>query len=361
MDTSKAGLDNGRLVQLDALRAFAVLFVMVEHYGGRAINALIPIGAGYLGVGLFFCLSGFLITSLLLQTFDAYGARRGRALGFFYARRFLRLAPPFYLTLLILVLVGLEPIASSWPWHAAYLTNIWIALGNPSNVFWSLAVEEQFYLLWPLAIMLTPHRYRLHLTIGTIIFGFALKLGWVLSGFPSKPATYLLFGNLALLGTGSLLGIVCYRHGRPFQWDWLTPQRERLIGVVAAAAALAALGLWFIEGRAGILRFLLIDILLGLSFIWLILGAARGWGGVAGMVMSNPVILFIGRISYGLYLTHNFVPKILLQSFGPMEPLQLLALTLPITFMVCTLSWFLMERPLLSLRRHFPDRPPRAT
>jgi peptidoglycan/LPS O-acetylase OafA/YrhL len=345
------------MVQLDALRAFAVLAVMVEHYGGRTVNSLIPISAGYLGVGLFFTLSGFLITGLLLRTFEAYGDAKGTALRNFYGRRLLRLAPPFYLVLIILVLIGLEPIASSWPWHAAYLTNVWVAMGNPSNVFWSLAVEEQFYLIWPLMLLAAGRGNALRLAIGIIIAGVAFRIGWAVAGFDTRTAIYLLFGNFVLLGMGAACGVLSYKDGKPFQFHWFTPRLQHLSGLAALAAFGFAVVPWLLYGSQGYLRFLTLDILVGFTFCWLILKSAVGWSGRMQWLMTRPVLLFIGKISYMIYLTHNFVPKVYELYLGQLADWQLLALSLPTVFIICTLSWHLMEKPLLGLKSRFPETP----
>src|SRR5687768_802438 len=115
---------------LDALRGCAILLVLVEHFGGAALNDVIPIGAGTLGVHLFFVLSGFLITGQLLDAFHGRKdvqktVSRATTLKHFYLRRVLRLLPVFYVTLLVLVVLDIGDMRESWPWHAAYLSNMY--------------------------------------------------------------------------------------------------------------------------------------------------------------------------------------------------------------------------------------------
>src|SRR3954454_3753247 len=117
-----------RMTHLDTLRAFAILLVMVEHFGGKVLNDHIPIGAGSVGVGLFFTLSGFLITGILMESFDA-AQSKAVAWRDFYIRRLLRLVPPYYAVIAALLLLGNSVIALSWPWDLAYLTNVNIARG----------------------------------------------------------------------------------------------------------------------------------------------------------------------------------------------------------------------------------------
>ncbi|HSM96532.1 MAG TPA: acyltransferase, partial [Rhizomicrobium sp.] len=209
-----------RMKHLDTLRAFALLLVMVEHFGGSALNEHIPIGAGSVGVGCFFTLSGFLISGILLESFDAHVESKRAVWLDFYVRRLLRLMPAFYAVILALVLLGIEPIAGSWPWHVAYLTNVWIALGHPDNVFWSLSVEEQFYLFWPFVIAFTPRRYLLHAIAVLIVFSLLFKTGVWLAGFNTRDVNRLLFGNLVLLGAGCALAVVSYRTGRANWFGW---------------------------------------------------------------------------------------------------------------------------------------------
>jgi peptidoglycan/LPS O-acetylase OafA/YrhL len=193
-----------RLKQLDTIRAFAIGLVMVEHFGGHGLNQHIPIGAGSVGVGLFFTLSGFLITGILLQSFDA-GVENKRAVWLdFYARRLLRLVPPYFAVIATLVAMGIAPIATSWPLDISYLTNVYIARGGASTVFWSLSVEEQFYLLWPLVIAFAPRRWLVPAILAMGGLSLLFKLGIALGGYDTSSATRLLFANLVLLGAGCL-------------------------------------------------------------------------------------------------------------------------------------------------------------
>ena len=142
--------------------------------------------------------------------------------------------PPLYLTLAVLRLLHVEPIASSWYWHASYLTNFWIAAGHPPNVFWSLAVEGQFYLFWPLALMFTRRRHVLSLAAFGIILGFVVNLvACLVLGFRPIDLTFLLPRNLGLLGTGAALATLSYRDGMAFQFAWFTRRTSRMLAAFA--------------------------------------------------------------------------------------------------------------------------------
>jgi peptidoglycan/LPS O-acetylase OafA/YrhL len=333
--------------QLDSLRAIAVGLVMVEHFAGQTVNNYIPIGAGSLGVGGFFTLSGFLITGILLEAFDRNDGPALAVWKEFYARRILRLAPAFYLVLLALIALEVEPIASSWPWHASYLTNIWIALGNPSNVLWSLAVEEQFYLLWPFIIAFTPRQFLIPTTLGLIVIALLTKLMLVLFGMPLGPARGLLPLNLELLALGCLLAMACYRNGRANDFRWYRGRRIEIFTKIAMAAIVLAVVIWFVFGEKSLWRLFANNLLCAVFFAWLIASAAVGFTGMIGRVLNSPALQLIGQMSYGIYLVHSFVPDLLERYAGPMPKWQAAPIVLVITFGVCALSWFLIEKPIL--------------
>jgi peptidoglycan/LPS O-acetylase OafA/YrhL len=346
-----------RLTQLDSVRAIAIALVMVEHYGGKGLNAHLPIGAGSMGVGCFFALSGFLITSSLLVDSDAYGGRTFAFYKNFYARRVLRLMPAYYIWIGILCLFAIEPVAQSWLWHVTYLSNVWISLGNPLLDFWSLSVEEQFYVFWPMVIALTPRRYLMQVIVCTTIIGsLVFKIGWEVTGHTGASIKSLLVSNMTELGLGSALALFCYRNGKPYDFSWYTQRTHRAFSILSLACLATAAICWYLVGKDGPYRYYVNDFVCAIPFIWIILNASIGFKGPFGAVMSNRGVQYVGKISYGLYLTHNFVPKILVKEFGEMPRWQLGLASIIITFTICSLSWRFIERPILSLKRYFEPR-----
>lgn len=349
------GLDKGhlqmRMRQLDALRAIAVALVMVEHFGGSLVNAYFPISAGSLGVGCFFALSGFLITGILLESFDRHAENKALAWRAFYIRRAARLVPAYFLVLLALTIFAVEPIASSWPWHAAYLTNVWIALGNPSNVFWTLAVEEQFYLFWPFVIALAPRRYLPAAAIGLIALTLVLKTLIVLLGLPRVSLNSLLPLNFELLAMGCLLAIASYRGGRANQFAWYAGRTAAIFTAAAWTSIGLAVASWAILGEGSLVRYFTNSFLCGVFFVWVIVNAAIGFRGLPGRLLDHPWLQAMGTISYGLYLVHNWMPGILERLIGPQPKIVLGPLALAATFAVCALSWRYVEQPILAFAR----------
>src|SRR4051812_126623 len=150
--------------QLDGLRALAVTAVLVHHLLDPLPGLATHFPWGLVGVRLFFVLSGFLITGLLIQAVQTQRGSHDPAhvLKQFYIRRALRIFPIYYLVLAIAWLVGSADVHEQLPWLATYTYNVWIAhLGWFTKYFahfWSLCVEEQFYLVWPWLLVFAPRR-----------------------------------------------------------------------------------------------------------------------------------------------------------------------------------------------------------
>ncbi len=160
--------------QLDGLRAIAVMAVVFQHFAPSGWSKVIPWGG--LGVTLFFVLSGYLITGILLKGREEPGMLRH-----FYIRRALRIFPVYYATLLIAALLAIPPVRETFWWHAFYLSNVLFALKNSYfgavSPFWSLAVEQHFYLIWPWVVLFVP-RKRLGDDIhcrGIVRAGFSIR------------------------------------------------------------------------------------------------------------------------------------------------------------------------------------------
>lgn len=307
--------------------------VIAFHYTS-ALAGVETLGLfGKAGVRLFFALSGFLITGILLR------AQGGgvRAFGRFYARRARRIFPIYYLTLGVAVLLAL-PGAESWPWAAAYALNLRLALtGTSAGViehFWSLAVEEQFYLVWPLLVLLLPLRVLPWLVVTMIVTGPAFRLWCVLTEQPLQMLWYATPASVDSLGAGCAAALV-------------------YAGVVQVRGLRLALGMggalaacYFSLGPLGALTrwgWLALDAALSLWLGVLVLHTARGWG--AWMLAAAP-LRYVGRISYGLYLYHPLVlygVALTAMSAGMRATVAVFGV-----LAIAVASWRWIERPLLA-------------
>ena len=350
------------LVQLDALRAFAVLCVLVTHYA-PATRAVAPFAD--FGVRLFFVLSGFLIAGILLR---AGTENRARTLRSFYARRFLRIFPAFYLALFAAVVLAIPGIREGLWWFAAYLSNFWfIFVGSVANPnygthFWTLAVEEQFYVVAPFVILFAPRRYLKPILIVAAAGAVAYRLGAVAAGWSWDAYTRAPSACLDSLSLGVLLALTRHR-GLSDRWTrWALAFGLPLLAIDLVANTLAQEG-W----STSLLDFqhVLQDTAFALVSVWLVAGASRGFGGVAGRALSLTPLVYLGTISYGIYLYHYFAIWGFDAAFGwtrgghPNQAVYFFVLTAA-TVSVASVSWFAVERPISSLKRYFPYEGGRA-
>jgi len=335
---------------LDGVRAIAVLAVMSWHF-------VVPgIKGGFLGVDLFFTLSGFLITSLLVEEWSTTGTIRLQS---FYVRRFLRLIPA------VLVVIAISAPFVPWLWTVlalGYVANWGVAYGyfgvSPIRHLWSLSVEEQFYIVWP-TLLVTLLRAR-----------------------ASRRLVYAVVALLALAST--VFKIVAWH--TPEDWTRLYSGSDGradqlligcLLGLFLSWSALPRTR-WFRRGVA-------ILVLPAIVFLgWLVVHAAVYWeffyhqGGFALVALATAILLLhlmtapfrwlaailewkpmvaIGRISYGLYLWHQPVgwftdPRHV--EFLPVLPRYvLMAIRVVLSFALALASWKWIERPMLRLKRRF--------
>ncbi|MEP3032885.1 MAG: acyltransferase [Pseudoruegeria sp.] len=326
-----------RYLDLDVLRALAVILVMFEHYSG--IPEYFPIGAGDIGVGLFFVLSGYLITSILISDLDKE-QKAALVLKGFYVRRFFRLFPIYYILLTILIFLELGNVKQDWAWHFSYLSNVNMALGGETNVFWTLAVEEQFYLVWPIILVLIPVGYRLHSAVFLIIFTLFFKLVCLYLGV--FPDFRLLPSQFTRLGAGALLAIWVYRDGCAFKTNCISPAQMAFLQAAAVTGLIGASTIWYFD-EDPYLRLLFNDFLCVPAFVYIIICATNGIRSkYLRLLFDNEFLIYLGSISYGIYLVHNWVPKYIDTYIG-LTDFPKLVLTLFLTIGICAFSWKYIE------------------
>jgi peptidoglycan/LPS O-acetylase OafA/YrhL len=363
---------------LDGLRGIAILLVFFFHYGGglRSTHTLVRLlgyltETGWTGVILFFALSGFLITGSL---WDSIGERR--VLLNFYARRALRILPLYYLVLCVALFASVargNRLGELFPvlLYFGFLQNlpglVTTALLpiSPLPLFhlWSLAVEEQFYLLWPALVLLSRDRARaLRLSLWVValseLFRILTHLPFV---HPEFAATFdpFLVTHAGTLALGAALALAL----RGPHWQ--------LIERWAFTAFLTGLGLYLLVS-ADCRTFYLSpapQFTLGLFGVGLASTAAIPLVMRAGRthrIIGSAPLRFLGRISYGFYVFHIFLEplfdflgaRITHTSTGPMYQFARLLLAFPITLLFASLSYYFFELPILDLKRRFPMRSP---
>ena len=336
---------------VEGLRAVAVLLVLLYHAGVPGF------GGGYVGVDVFFVVSGFLITALLLRELDASGSI---SFSRFYARRVRRLLAASVLTLVatlgaalvLLPATRIPEVAIDVGAAAAYVSNLRFAIaandyfqagGAPSAVlhFWSLSVEEQFYFFWP-AVLLILWRLsaRLHvgrrgLVVGMVLLSAASLVGCVwLTGQNQAWAFYLLPTRAWELGTGALLAISASRlqlRGRR------TAAIFGLVGLAAIMlAALAFSDQTSFPGFAAVLP------VAGTALV--IVGGFHP-SALPTRLLSLPPATFLGRISYSTYLWHYPMLFFAAVAYGAPLPLSLSVLVALGSIPLAAITQRLVERP----------------
>lgn len=349
-------MPGGRDLQLDALRAAAVTLVLYSHFFAPGGTSFL----GHLGVRLFFVLSGFLITRLLLEARDADQFAAGSALRSFYARRAIRIFPPYFAVLAFVWFTDLEQAGSSLVWHALYLSNFWYAHRNDWTPwllchFWSLSIEEQFYIAWPLIVLLAPRRRIEAITIGLICFSLAYRFYWPIAANPALARDLLPPASMDALACGALLAVRRARGAGVPRWmrfGW--PAFVALFLLVVLSDPGPANSTWEWP------RWLLVQVLPLVPLVAIVSMCSNGLPGTLGWLAELPPLLFLGRISYGVYLYHAILLAYTVKA-QPWIPLNVseegpgrFLVAGAATLIVASLSWVLFEKPLNSFKRYFP-------
>lgn len=360
---------------LDGLRGLAILMVMFGHFIVVGKN-LVPgnpvhrfFQSGYLGVDFFFVLSGFLITGILIDS-----KHRKPYFQVFYWRRALRIFPLYYGLLAIswLTVLWITPgdratltghDSPAWFW--LYASNIgmackgtwlesptWIGLGH----FWSLAVEEQFYLVWPLLVYLLPVKWLERLCIVLVAaspFVFH-PLAELIGNVPAYVST---LGRLGVLAAGAWLAVLWRKEG-------VWPVLSRHFTWIAA-----------ISGLLLLLERSVVPMLSGVeSTIVLVFGSAlvgmavNGNGCVSGPFFKSAILRWFGKYSYGIYVYHHALKPLWMHFLwdksivpwagtGWTATLVYTAAATALSLVLAWLSWRFFEAPLLAFKDRVPFRP----
>jgi len=350
--------------QLDSLRAIAVIGVFVSHW--IPLDIVKKMGFGFWGVNLFFVLSGFLITEILLKEIKS-GKPAQQILKSFYYRRILRIFPIYYLVVVLAFIFNLDQSRDFSFYTFTYTLNIYNSVTGDIGLYlshiWSLCVEEQFYLLWPFLLMLVKPRYHLQLIIATIIGAVAFRLFLYTIDF-SNHSIYnyrMMPACMDALGLGGLLA-------------YLKLYKPAILNTILKFSLLSILPIilyLFIEfSKKENLPFWanesLLRTLASLVSFFAIGKAIFGYKNWIGTFLEMNCMQYLGKISYGLYLYHLIISTLLinsLESFIKTNILQfvpeifkynLYVFTAPVYFLltvaVASLSYYIIEKPFLKLK-----------
>jgi len=346
--------------QLDSLRAFAVLGVLFHHYVAWMLKPVPPfksyISTGGMGVDLFFVLSGFLISSILMKykvELDGGDKKISHYLAKFYIRRTLRIFPIYYLTLIVALLLSIDNVRGYIMWHFFYATNFIIAHKDswilPVGHFWSLAVEEQFYLLWPLVILLVPRKRLFPAIVLTMMVSPVFRIVCGIVHAKTQYGSIMVLGNMDLFASGAVLAYI------RVYGDLQSQQTQTYFNICLIAGGFFCIGSLLLDSLGigiGNSVGVFLRTFEGFFFSAIIFRASRGFKGIAGKCLEAKPLVYIGKISYGIYLYHLFVPLVLswfatrLGVSLPGSMFGIFFVNTAGTILLASLSWHVIEKPI---------------
>jgi peptidoglycan/LPS O-acetylase OafA/YrhL len=323
---------------LDGLRAISIAFVFIAHLTGTrhfpgALSPLSKLGLGEFGVRVFFVISGYLITSILLDELQRKGSIN---LSRFYFRRMMRLFPASYFLIAVTAILAMIGLVHLERWDLTfaltYTMNFYEARGWPLGHLWSLGVEEQFYILWPMTLLTLGSGRSTRLLFYVLAVAPLLRLA---SPYVGPAFNFLVWSDA--LASGCMLALLReylakhdgYLRFLASRWFFLVP-----------ICALAANCVPFTK-----IRWLGMETVMNIAIATTIDWALRNPGGKVGRFLNLPAVSFVGVLSYSLYLWQ----QIFLDRYSE-SPYCAFPLNIVLSVGAALISYLLVEVPFLQLR-----------
>lgn len=351
---------NEHISALDGFRGLAVLMVLLYHI----FPYFKAFYFGWAGVDLFFVLSGFLITGILLDTRDEEGYYRN-----YLARRTLRIFPLYY-TFLILFFVGFffagigelvpgyEYLTSHQLWYWLYVQN-WLAMFDENfpamnflSHFWSLAIEEQFYIFWPIVVFYVRPGKLLYVTLFLIVTSLCLRLYFL--SYPELFAKVYIFTPTRLDGLAIGSAMACMVRN-PRAIEWLNSNVKKIFflsGAVIVATIAYTRSLSFSNVLIATYGYTVIDLFFGCLIL---IGLSQHQGNVIRRIAQTRILTIMGKYSYGLYVYHLALYRLLGERLNSLTNSAVLSSILIFTgsFVIAYLSFHGIEKHFLKLKSKF--------
>lgn len=357
--------------QLDGLRFCAVFFVLFYHYSDwiRALKLSFTVDMGTF-ISFFFVLSSYLITTILLTNKERDASVLNTAYNFLI-RRTLRIFPAYYFYLLVLVLLpfaGWE-VREHAPLYFFYLSNFQIYRGQVWNTLtshlWTLAVEEQFYIVWLWVILLIPNRWLVRAFSLMIVAGvlFRLLYFWLHKEAATEIIPYIIL-TPACVDSFAFGALLAYLH-----------RQGKTCAPILTKVFLVVLPVWIlliaVHARGLLLGFDRIFAEIGTMII--IEGANKGYRNGFGRFLEHKTTRYLGKISYGIYLYHLLIPFLFWKAYNPLSgyllhkkridlggltiflvnPIVSFCLYFGLTVLFASASWYFLEQPFSKLKSYF--------
>lgn len=350
------------IFQFDGIRLIAIVSVMIAHWLQWQWTNPIMLAVPFVhGVTLFFVLSGFLITRILLNDRILYEQQfksKTAALKKFYIRRTLRIFPVYYLTLFFLLAINYQNIHAILVWLLTYSTNIYQSIHNEYvgnfNHIWSLCVEEQFYLFWPFVILFTPQKQLLKIIIVAILISIVCR--WIGFYYFGKwmMASYAMPCCLDSLGLGALMAWLFV-----FNPEFCKRLSENKF-LFPISILFYVIFVWLTKKLDGTMSLILFDDVAFsmVAFLGIVKASHNQFKNIFSIFLENKTVQYLGKISYGMYLFHLFIPDL----FYYLAPKIGLGIsnkyTAAVFFFILTafaahVSWKVIESPFNKLKARF--------
>lgn len=360
--------DISYIPQLDTLRTVAVLLVIISHWVGID-NIINYLPNGMMGVNLFFVLSGFLISGILLRAKNrAETTHSSKRITFinFYIRRSFRIFPIYLIVVTILYFANFDLIKTNPVYFYSYTHNFLYHAQNawPGYIshLWSLAVEEQFYLLWPFILLFTPNKYIKTIMYLSILIGIISHFSLNMIIMPENHMNSVLLPTcLYAFGMGGLLA---------YYYQQKLNIIRSTISKIIFVLTIILFGLYAFT----ILNFQkeVIERVLFSIISMYIIHFTYNFKGLLLKIFSNPVTVYLGKMSYGLYLFHPLIafiykkvhaffklyeikiPFTQIYFFPNIEyPLLRMIFSFILLVTISAISWHIVEKPINNFKKYF--------
>ena len=342
--------------QIDSLRFFAVFLVLISHwlFGLPFVEKL---KLGTIGVELFFVISGFLISLQLYKyklEIDTKISSLKNTIKVFYIRRVLRIFPLYYFVLIVATLINKGELLDAMVWNFSYTTNFYfIKIQHWPGIFsqfWSLSVEEHFYIFWPLIVLTSTAKNLLKWIF--VIAGISLLFRFFQFHYSYN---YILLyihtlSCLDLFMMGAVLAYIYYYKPSFF----IQLFNLKYLKIIALTLFMILFSIYFMKPQWELFNWVFQRFFFGF-FYFLVLGFfVKGIKGKTGIVLENKILIRLGKLSYCIYLIHNFVPGILL----PVKKFDLPIIAeffiyLVVTLIISEVLYRVIEKPARDLNKYF--------
>ncbi len=346
---------------LNGLRAIAVFVVIFFHWGLPPFPPFIFLQKyfpnGNFGVNIFFVISGFLISSILLYEKNkaAENQTTGRKIIInFYVRRFLRIFPIYYITLLLLLFSSLPNYKDNFIYYLTYTENFHVYFNHGWDSFshtWSLGVEEQFYIIWPCIIILAKKSWLVYVFIFFILIGPAFSFFQTTYLKPALNVFILTPSCFDAFGIGALIAYYYINKDLVRIKKWVK---------VLLPFSIFLFFYWIFAPNGGHFQYLkrFSDSIIATGLILFCL--SDSYTSLRNKLLENKLMYHLGIVSYGIYLFHYAIPyfysrakQSLHVSFGRYDTIIDYTLMLLLLLLIAFISYFKIERPILKLKQSF--------